>query len=123
MHRACFLRSALCFPACSPWTNTAALQGDPTPEEMAVVEVVVRLEVVDVSIGANDRGFDITGQRDWYDHPRASTDMILAVRSDLRPDERGLLPDRVDVLWGIPADHPQRPEELLVQEGLQIRRD
>jgi len=93
------------------------------PEEMEVVMAADRLEVVDVSYGWEGRGFDITGHRYWYDHPWASSDMILAVRSDLGPAERALAPTDLDLLWGIPADYPDRLRMNLTREDLEIRRD
>jgi hypothetical protein len=96
---------------------------DLTPQELATVRAADRLEVVDVSHGAGQRGFDITGHRYWYDHPWASSDMILAVRSDLPPDERGLEQGSVSFLWGIPPDYPQRLDRQLRREGLRFRRD
>jgi esterase/lipase superfamily enzyme len=91
-------------------------------EQMEVVTAADRLEVVDVSRGWEGRGFDITGHRYWYDHPWASTDMILAVRSDLAPDERALAPTELDLLWGIPPDYPDRLRTNLTREDLEIRR-
>jgi esterase/lipase superfamily enzyme len=94
-----------------------------TPEQLDVVLGADRLEVVDVSRGWEGRGFDITGHRYWFDHPWASTDMVLAVRSDLDAGERGLEATDLGLLWAIPANYPQRLRDLLTQEGLQIRRD
>ncbi len=77
-------------------------------EQRTVVAVADRLEIVDVSRDWEGRGFDITGHRYWFDHPWASTDVVLAVRSDFRPDERGLAPTESRLLWSIPADYPDR---------------
>jgi esterase/lipase superfamily enzyme len=92
-------------------------------EQMDVVMAADRLEVVDVSRDWEGRGFDITGHRYWYDHPWASTDMILAVRSDLGPAERALTETELDLLWSIPADYPERLRMNLTREDLEIRRD
>jgi esterase/lipase superfamily enzyme len=94
-----------------------------SPEQLDVVMAADRLEVVDVSRDWEGRGFDITGHRYWFDHPWASTDLILAVRSDLGADERALAATDLDLLWGIPPDYPERLRESLTREGLQIRRD
>ena len=96
---------------------------DITPEQMDVVLGADRLEVVDVSRGWEGRGFDITGHRYWFDHPWASTDLVLAVRSDLGAGERGLEPTEFELLWAIPADYPRRLRNLLTREDLEIRRD
>jgi len=82
-----------------------------------------RLEVVDVSRDFDARGFDITGHRYWIEHPWASTDTILSVRSDLDPEERGLEPSSLGILWSIPADYPERLRDSLTREDLRIRRD
>ena len=81
-----------------------------------------RLEVIDMSRGAEQRGFDITGHRYWFDHPWASSDLILAVRSDLDADERALQAQSTRILWALPADYPERLAETLSRPGLQIRR-
>ncbi|MEE4162506.1 MAG: alpha/beta hydrolase [Woeseiaceae bacterium] len=94
-----------------------------SPEELEIVKAADRLEVVDVSRDWEGRGFDITGHRYWFDHPWASTDMILAVRSDLGPAERGLANAELGLLWSIPPDYPERLRESLTREDLQIRRD
>ena len=91
-------------------------------EDMQTVLAADRLEVIDVSRGWEGRGFDITGHRYWIDHPWASSDVILAVRSDLGPDERALQPTDVGILWAIPPDYPERLREALTQPDLQIRR-
>jgi esterase/lipase superfamily enzyme len=92
-------------------------------EAMETVRAADRLEVIDVSRGWEGRGFDITGHRYWIDHPWASTDMILSVRSDLGPRERALAPTDLELLWGIPPDYPARLREMLSREDLEIRTD
>lgn len=72
-----------------------------------------RLEVVDVSIAAEQRGFDITGHRYWFTHPWASSDVLLSIRTRLGPAERGLEPGDHPTLWGIPSDYPDRLRGLL----------
>lgn len=81
-----------------------------------------RLEIVDVSRNWEGRGFDITGHRYWFNHPWASSDLVLAVRSDFGPEERGLVPTESSILWAIPADYPARLRSLLTQEGLKLRK-
>ena len=92
-------------------------------EQMDVVMAADRLEVVDVSRDWEGRGFDITGHRYWFDHPWASTDLILAVRSDLGPVERALAQTELGLLWSIPADYPDRLLMSLTRVDLEIRRD
>jgi len=83
-------------------------RADLTPEQIERLLEADRLEVIDVSRGSDDRGFDITGHRYWVSHPWASSDVILAVRSDLGPDERALQATEFEILWGIPGDYPHR---------------
>lgn len=94
-----------------------------TPEEWDAVLAADRLEVVDVSRGAEDRGFDITGHRYWFNHPWASTDVILAVRSDFGPAERALAQSEIEALWSIPPDYPKRLRDRLSDETLELRQD
>jgi esterase/lipase superfamily enzyme len=91
-------------------------------KEWDVVRSADRLEVVDVSRDWEGRGFDITGHRYWFDHPWASTDVVLAVRSDFTPEQRGLAPTDNDLLWAIPADYPERLRERLTVGDMQLRR-
>jgi hypothetical protein len=92
------------------------------PEQMDVVMAADRLEVVDVSRGWEGRGFDITGHRYWVDHPWASSDLVLAVRSDLDAGERALAETELGILWGLPPDYPERLRAILTREDLQIRK-
>ena len=86
-------------------------------QQMQVVLAADRLEFIDMSRGRDERGFDITGHRYWFNHPWASTDMLLSIRSDLEPEERGLEPTEVPVLWWMPDDYPQRLKMLQNIEG------
>ncbi|WP_439105849.1 alpha/beta hydrolase [Congregibacter sp.] len=94
--------------------------GADTLEAIAAAD---RLEVVDVSRDWEGRGFDITGHRYWFDHPWASTDVLLSIRSDFSPLERGLAPTDQQMLWSIPADYPQRLQERLGRGELPLRSD
>ncbi len=89
-------------------------------EQVARVEALERFEAINVSLGADNRGFDITGHRYWFDHPWASSDLILSVRTDLTAAERGLVPGERDgetspVLWAMPEDYPTRLGGLLME--------
>lgn len=81
--------------------------------ELALLLSLERLEVVDVSEGADTRGFDISGHRYWFDHPWASTDVLLSIGSSLEPAQRGLVAGEFDVLWTLPPDYPDRLRSLL----------
>lgn len=91
-------------------------------EQQATVMAADRLEVVDVSYDWESRGFDITGHRYWFNHPWASSDLILAIRSDLGPEDRALEATDLDILWGVPPDYPSRLRESLTRQDLMIRR-
>jgi esterase/lipase superfamily enzyme len=100
------------------------LRGQPLSEaQLQTVLRAERLEVIDMSLGADQRGFDITGHRYWFDHPWASSDLMLAVRSDLDAGQRALERQPTSVLWAVPADYPERLSKLLTQPGLQIRQN
>lgn len=94
---------------------------DLTPEQLDRVLEADRLEVIDVSRGSDERGFDITGHRYWISHPWASSDVILAVRSDLGPEDRALQATDLEILWSIPADYPERLGSSLTRPDLRIR--
>lgn len=91
-----------------------------TPEEVAMVEGLARFEGIDVSHRAASRGFDITGHRYWFDHPWASSDVILAIRTDLGPAERGLAQRDSPVVWYVPDDYPERLARAV--EGAKLER-
>jgi hypothetical protein len=38
----------------------------------------------------------------------ANTDVLMNVRTGLKPAERGLQPNNLEKIWGFPADYPQR---------------
>ena len=96
---------------------TTDIQG----EQLQTVLNAERLEVVDLSRGSEARGFDITGHRYWFNHPWASSDVILAIRSDLSPAERGLRETDIDVLWYIPEDYPLRLRKPVLLPNFRVR--
>ncbi len=83
-----------------------------TEEQVQRLAQLRGLEVLDVSEDAATRGFDITGHSYWYDNPWASTDVLLAIRTDLPPKERGLEQGKQPFLWYLPPDYPQRMYNL-----------
>ncbi len=94
-------------------TRIGQTSGTLTPEQVALLESLERLEVIHVSLGREQRGFDITGHRYWFRHPWASSDVVLAIRSDLPAGMRGLEQGESPVLWYMPADYPSRLRESL----------
>lgn len=103
-------------------TRLGQIADNLTDAELDVLLNTERLEVINLSLGGEERGFDITGHRYWFDHPWASTDLILAIRSDLDPKDRSLLPTEYHVHWGIPADYPQRLSRM-TEEDLKFREE
>ena len=92
-------------------------------EDLDMVLSLERLEVVDVSLAAADRGFDIVGHNYWFDHPWASSDVLLSIRTRLSPADRGLEQGKVPVLWYLPPDYPQRLRKLLRETELRTWAD
>lgn len=90
-------------------------------EQKTLVLNTPNLLVIDMSLHQETRGFDISGHRYWFDHPWASTDLMLAIRTDLSPAERALEPTPYPILWGIPEDYPDRLRALLTPD-IVIRR-
>lgn len=82
-------------------------------EQLQLLDSMERLEIIDLSIGRDDRGFDITGHRYWFNHPWASSDVLLTIRSDLPPEQRGLVRAGGHVLWSMPPDYPERVKRSL----------
>jgi esterase/lipase superfamily enzyme len=79
-----------------------------TPEQEGLINSMERLEVINLSLGHEVRGFDIAGHQYWFNHPWASSDVLLAIRTDLPPHQRGLVQVQDSVLWSMPADYPER---------------
>ncbi|MGI9535931.1 MAG: alpha/beta hydrolase [Desulfocapsaceae bacterium] len=74
------------------------------------------VSIIDVSLGQNQRGFDIIGHHYWYRHPWMSSDIIFIMRTDLPPQRRGLQPAEVSSLWYLSADYPQQVKEAAANE-------
>ncbi len=88
------------------------MAGGLTEKEVATIEKTRSLEVIDLSLGGEERGFDITGHRYWFDHPWASSDLILSIRTDWDPEQRKLTKTGHRMLWGISADYPERIQTM-----------
>lgn len=69
------------------------------------------VEIIDVSHGHEERGFDITGHHYWYRHPWNASDIILLMRTDLGPAQRGLSKTEIDGLWYFSPEYPARVRE------------
>lgn len=66
------------------------------------------VEIIDVSVGKEERGFDITGHHYWYRHPWMSSDIIFLMRTDLPPSRRGLSFAEVEGIWYLSSDYPEK---------------
>ncbi|MFG0275609.1 MAG: alpha/beta hydrolase [Phycisphaerales bacterium] len=80
-------------------------------EERERLIALERFELVDVSYGKRERGFNIAGHRYWFDHPWSGTDTLLLLRTRLDAKARGLEQGESRVHWWFPPDYPQRLAE------------
>lgn len=93
-----------------------------TPEQREIVLAADRLRYVDVSGQSEERGFDITGHRYWFNHSWASTDLLLTIRTDLSPAERGLIPGEYQpIQWIMPPDYAERIQRLIDDPATPLR--
>ncbi|MFO0874095.1 MAG: alpha/beta hydrolase [Phycisphaerales bacterium] len=82
-------------------------------DERQVMLSTEAVEVIDVSYLGAARGFDIDGHRYWFQHPWASSDLMMAILFDLPAAERGLAPGPLPFVWGMPPDYPQRVRSIV----------
>lgn len=87
-------------------------------EDLETVLSVSNLEVINVSEGVDERGFDISGHSYWFNHPQASSDIILAIRYGLSAEDRGLKNSKLPILWNIPKDYPDKLKGMKDNLGL-----
>ncbi|WP_068826161.1 alpha/beta hydrolase [Pseudomonas sp. BMS12] len=62
--------------------------------------------LLDVSSHQAERGFDIAGHHYWYRHAWASSDVILLMRTNLPPWQRGLTVSDSAELWYMDRNYP-----------------
>jgi esterase/lipase superfamily enzyme len=77
-----------------------------------------RLEILNVSAFKDERGFDITGHHYWFEHPWVSSDVLITIRTDLAPADRGLEPTGQLRYWGFKKDYPQDVGAILDKLGI-----
>lgn len=77
-------------------------------EERELLHQLSRVEMLDVSYGKEERGFDITGHHYWYRHPWVTSDVVISLRTGLPAAQRGLLPTHCERFWYFPPDYPER---------------
>ena len=83
-------------------------------DERAALAQTSRIELVDVSHGQGERGFDIRGHRYWFSHGWVASDVVLAIRTRLPADRRGLEPTPITNVWFFPPDYPDRVRDAAV---------
>lgn len=93
-----------------------------TDEQRESVFAADRFEYIDVSMGSDQRGFDITGHRYWFNHPWSSSDLVLAIRTDVSAEERGLAPGPHPMMWTLPPDYLERIKSSFSRPDIELRR-
>jgi esterase/lipase superfamily enzyme len=77
-------------------------------QEFIVSHQLANVEIIDVSLGQEIRGFDIEGHHYWYRHPWMSSDIVFLMRKDLPPAARGLTPAEMEGVWYLSPDYPEK---------------
>lgn len=77
-------------------------------EERQAIERMSGVELLDVSGGKADRGFDISGHRYWFSHAWVASDLVLAIRTGLPASRRGLAPSPIKSVWYFSPEYPRR---------------
>ena len=77
-------------------------------EEFIVSHHLSNVEIIDVSLGQEIRGFDIEGHHYWYRHPWMSSDIVFLMRTNLPPAARGLTPAEIEGVWYLSPDYPEK---------------
>ncbi|BHH83631.1 hypothetical protein LA52FAK_19200 [Desulforhopalus sp. 52FAK] len=88
--------------------RTGSSEAEATERKFIAENKLDNVEIIDVSIGQELRGFDIVGHHYWYRHPWMSSDIIFLMRTDLPPARRGLTPADQDSIWYLPSDYPNQ---------------
>ena len=76
--------------------------------EIAMLQKMPRVELIDVSYGKAWRGFDITGHRYWFQHPWVNSDLVLALRTGAPANRRALKSGRFPGVHYFGPDYPSR---------------
>lgn len=85
-------------------------------EEFVLANNISNFEIIDLSHGKEKRGFDITGHHYWYRHPWASSDIIFLLRTDLPAHQRGLEASKLERIWYLSHDYPERVRQAARRE-------
>jgi esterase/lipase superfamily enzyme len=96
-------------------SRMGTLEAEDEEEAFATSHDLENLEIIDVSRGQGERGFDIEGHHYWYRHPWASSDIVLLVRTELEPPHRGLEPAERPRVWFFAPHYPQSVQDAARQ--------
>lgn len=77
---------------------------------------IKNFEIVDFSLGSEERGFDITGHHYWHRHPWASSDVVFLLRTDSPGKFRGLSPSEVEGIWYLSKKYPSQVRSAIKKE-------
>lgn len=91
-------------------------QAEVIEEKFVLAQHLSNVEIIDVSIGAQVRGFDITGHHYWYRHPWMSSDIVFLMRTDLPAHRRGLSPSEIEGVWYLGPDYPVKIAQAVKRE-------
>ncbi len=96
--------------------RAGALEAEQIEEDFITEKHLKNIEIVDVSIGKNVRGFDIVGHHYWYRHPWMSSEIIFLLRTGLPPSRRGLSPTAEKNVWYLSVEYPDKVQEAAATE-------
>ncbi|MFT5728897.1 MAG: esterase/lipase superfamily enzyme [Desulforhopalus sp.] len=96
--------------------RTGTAKAEPLETAYITEKGFENVTIIDVSIGQEIRGFDISGHHYWYRHPWVSSDIIFLMRTDLPPHRRGLQASEYDDVWYLSPDYPQSVQEAVRTE-------
>ena len=97
--------------------------GRPNPNEFSedaieAARALTNLHIIDTSYADDLRGKVITGHGYWFANPWTSSDVLVSLRFNLDPGERGLVRiEGRDVIaaWSITEDYPERVAEAVIR--------
>jgi len=73
-------------------------------------------EIIDFSLGKEERGFDITGHHYWHRHPWASSDIIFLLRTNLSGEHRDLTSTGTENIWYLSGEYPEAVRDAAKRE-------
>ena len=90
--------------------------GDVTPEELAELVKLDKIEVINVTHTVELREYEgFGGHGYWYNNAWVSTDILASLRWQLPADQRGLkLLKEGGRQWYFPGDYPQRIDDIVL---------